>query len=153
MNKEKVTAKRWAHHADNMIVPIRETDDRLTLHVHRAAKFASKARDVDLDSKRWNETQLFARSTVTSPRERRSQELLPICRVQRSSRWGALRLRAQGASETVVTIHVMATSSEIVSAARRGVMACRRGKGHLRVRERRSFSSTRSALSRGAEAR
>lgn len=41
----------------------------------------------------------------------------------------------------------------IVSAARRGVMAHRSGRGHLRVRERRSFSSTRSALSRGAEAR
>jgi IS30 family transposase len=40
-----------------------------------------------------------------------------------------------------------------VCAARRGVMAHRSGRGHLRVRERRSFSSTRSALSRGAEAR
>lgn len=28
---------------------------RLTLHVHRAAKFADKARDVDWDSRRWNE--------------------------------------------------------------------------------------------------
>jgi hypothetical protein len=36
MNKDKVTAKRWAHHADNMAVPIRETEDFIVfLHKDR----------------------------------------------------------------------------------------------------------------------
>jgi len=73
--------------------------------------------------------------------------------IVRAIRWTGGKVARAEVARSRGTEGTSASGRFRVCAARRGVMAHRSGRGHLRVRERRSFSSTRSALSRGAEAR